>query len=107
MKAPSRASTVTATLAKREFGGVLERVIRGERVVITKHDAPKAVLLSVDEFEALARAAARPLDALSDEFDALLARMQAPKARAGMKAAFKASPKELGKAAVAAVRMRD
>ncbi len=106
MKVPSRACTVTATIAKKEFGGVLERVIRGEMVVITKHDAPKAVMLSLDEFEALSRAATRPLDALSDEFDALLARMQAPKARAGMKAAFEASPKQLGKAAVATARRR-
>ncbi len=106
MKGPSRTSTVTATIAKKKFGGVLERVIRGERVVITKHDAPKAVLLSVDDFEDLARAATRPLDALRDEFDALLARMQAPKARAGMNAALTASPKQLGKAAVAATRKR-
>ena len=46
------------------------------------------------------------LDTLSGEFDALLARMQAPKARAGMKAAFDASPKQLGRAAVAAARKR-
>jgi hypothetical protein len=43
---------------------------------------------------------------LNGEFDAMLARMQTPKARAGMKAAFAASPKELGKAAVAAARRK-
>ena len=32
-----------------------------------------------------------------DEFDSLLARMQTPFARAGMKAAFDATPRELGK----------
>ena len=75
-------------------------------MVITQHDAPKAVLLSVDEFTALTRATEGTLDTLSAEFDALLARMQTPRARAGMKAAFAASPKELGKAAVAAARKR-
>jgi len=75
-------------------------------VVITKHDAPKAVLVSVDEFNALAGAAESKLDTLSSEFDALLARMQTRKARAGMKAAFDASPKQLGRAAVAAARKR-
>jgi hypothetical protein len=40
------------------------------------------------------------------QFDALLARMQTPGARAGMKMAFDASPKQLGKAAVAAARKR-
>jgi len=63
-------------------------------------------LLSVDEFNALAQATEPKLQALTAEFDALLARMQTPKARAGMKAAFEASPKELGRAAVAAARKR-
>jgi PHD/YefM family antitoxin component YafN of YafNO toxin-antitoxin module len=81
-------------------------VIQGGTVVITKHDAPKAVLISIDEFEALSRANQAQLDALSGEFDAVLARMQTPAARAGMKAAFGASPKQLGKAAVAAARKR-
>jgi prevent-host-death family protein len=103
---PVEASTVTATDAKKEFGSVLERVVRGGVVVITKHDTPKAVLLPVEEFNALARAAERELDTLSEEFDALFARMQSPKARAGMRAAFEASPKQLGKAAVAAARKR-
>jgi antitoxin Phd len=99
-------SSVTATDAKKEFARVLEMVIQGGVVVITKHDAPKAVLLSVDEFNALAHAPQRRLDALSGQFDALLARMQTPKARAGMKAAFAASPKQLGRAAVTAARRR-
>ena len=103
---PVEASTVTATDAKKEFGSVLERVVRGGVVVITKHDTPKAVLLPVEEFNALARAAERELDTLSEEFDALFARMQTPKARARMRAAFEASPKQLGKAAVAAARKR-
>jgi prevent-host-death family protein len=81
-------------------------VIQGRVVVITKHAAPKAVLVSLDEFNALTRAAESKLDTLSGEFDALLARMQTPKARAGMRAAFNASPKQLGKAAVAAARKR-
>lgn len=100
------ASSFTATGAKNKFGRVLEMVIQGGVVVITKHDAPKAVLLPVDEYNALARPTESKLDTLSSEFDALLARMQTPKARAGMKAAFDASPKQLGRAAVAAARKR-
>ncbi len=100
------ASTVTASDAKNEFGRVLEKVIQGGIVVITKHDEPKAVLISVQEFDALSNAGRIQLDTLSGEFDALLARMQTPATRAGMKAAFDASPKEMGKAAVAAARKR-
>lgn len=99
-------ASVTATDAKKEFGQVLEAVIQGGTVVITRHDTPKAVLISVDDFNALSQASEARLDTLSQEFDALLARMQTPKARAGMKAAFGASPKQLGKAAVAVARRR-
>jgi antitoxin Phd len=75
-------------------------------VLITKHETPKVVLLSMEEYGALSRATDTKLDALSGEFDALLARMQTPRARAGMKAAFAASPDQLGIAAVAGARKR-
>ena len=97
---------MSASEAKSEFGRVLEMAIQGGAVVITKHDAPKAVLISVENFNALSGAAQTKLDTLSREFDALLARMQTSKARRGMKAAFVASGKRLGKAAVAAARSR-
>lgn len=100
------ATTVTATEAKNKFGRILERAIQGDVMFITKHDGAKAVLLSVDEFNALSRATQANLETLTSEFDALLSRMQTPTARAAMKDAFHASPKELGRAAVAAARKR-
>jgi antitoxin Phd len=100
------ASAFTATDAKKQFGRVLELVLRGGAVVITKHDAPKAILLSMDEFTALTRATESQLDRLSADFDAMLARMQTPRTRAAMKTAFGASPRELGRAAVTAARKR-
>ena len=99
-------SAISATDAKNEFGRVLDRVTQGQVVVITKHDDPKAVMLSIADYEALTGRARRALETLSGEFDALLARMQTPRARAGMTAAFNASPAQLGKAAVAAARKR-
>jgi hypothetical protein len=42
--------------------------------------------------------------ALDREFDALLARMQTPKSRRGMKKAFAASSEKLGQAAVRAAK---
>lgn len=100
------ASPVTATQAKNEFGRVFEIVLQGGAVVITKHDTPKAVLLSLDDYNSLASAPEAKLDALRGEFDALLARMQTRKSRDGLKAAFAASPRQMGKAAVAAARKR-
>ena len=99
-------ASVTATDAKKEFGRVLEMVLQGGVVVITRHDDPKAVLISVEEFDALSRASETRLNTLTEQFDALLARMQTSKARVGMKTAFDASPKQLGKAAVAVARRR-
>ena len=101
-----RTSTIPSTSVKNEFGRVLDQVLQGRVVVITKHDTPKAVMLSVEEYAALTSASRPDLDALTDEFDAMLARMQSTKARTGMKAAFNASPKKLGKAAVTAARKR-
>lgn len=96
--------SVPATRFKNEFGAVFEQATLTGAVAITKHNTPKAVLLSYAEFEALTRAGSPVLDELTDEFDALLDRMQTPKAKAGVAAAFEASPSELGRAAVKAAR---
>ncbi len=102
-----KAKHVSATDAKNEFGHVLDRVARGEAVVITRHDAPRAVMLSFEAYTALTNRAERTLDTLTSEFDAVVARMQTPRARAAVDAAFNASPARLGKAAVAAAALRD
>ena len=101
-----QAASVSATEAKNEFARVLERVIRGDVMFITKHGAAKAVLMPVEEYNALSRVTQVQLGNLTKEFDEMLLRMQTPKARAAMKAAFHASPRQLGKAAVAAARSR-
>ena len=98
--------TVTATDAKNRFGPLLETAMRGRSVVITRYNTPKAVLLSMAEFEALGGSLPPDLGALTGEFDALLTRMQEPASRKGLKAAFGASPAELGRFAVASTRRR-
>ena len=96
-------ATVTASRLKNEFGSVFEQAAVDGAVVITKHDTPRAVLLSYAEFEALT-AATPSLDDLSERFGALLATMQTSEAKAGVAAAFDASPEEMGAAAVKAAR---
>jgi prevent-host-death family protein len=98
--------TVAATRFKNEFGAMFEQAALGGAVAITKHNTPKAVLLSYAEFEALTRASSPVLDELTEEFDALLARMQTPSAKSGMAAAFDATPEQLGRAAVKAARTK-
>jgi len=102
----SEGRSYTATEAKNAFGRVLDRALQGATVVITKHHAPRAVLISVEKFNALQQAPQLKLNTLSAEFDALLARMQTTTARAGMERAFHASAEQLGKAAVGAARER-
>lgn len=93
-------STVAATKVKNEFGTILEKTMHSGAVAITRHDRPKAVLLSFAEFESLVKERGRSLDDLNTEFDELLARMQTLRARKGVDVAFNASPEELGRVAV-------
>ena len=99
-----RYTTVAASEAKNQFGQVLESALRDGAVVITKHDAPKAVLISIEELEAIA--AGGRLDTLTKEFDAQYAKMQKPAFAKAMHTAFGATPKQLGAAAVKATRKR-
>ena len=95
---------VPATRFKNELAAMFEQAALGRPVAITKHDAPKAVLISYDEFRALAAARSPSLGTLEAEFDALLAGMQRPASRKAMAAAFDAPPTAIGRAAVKAAR---
>jgi prevent-host-death family protein len=97
---------ITATDAKNQMGHVLETVMQGRVVLITKRETPKAAVIPMAEYEKFSRATEAKLNALSSEFDALLARMQAPEARVGMQAAFDATPEQLARAAVTFARKR-
>lgn len=97
---------ITATDAKNQMGHVLEMVMQGGVVLITKRETPKAAVIPMAEYEKFSRASEARLSALSGEFDALLARMQTPEARAGMQGAFNATPEQLAKAAVTFARKR-
>jgi len=98
--------TVAATRFKNEFGAIFEQASAGGAVAITKHNTPKAVLLSYAEFEALTKAGTPALDDLSEEFDRLLETMQAPRAKSAMASAFDATPEQLGRAAVEAAHTK-
>jgi antitoxin Phd len=89
-----------ATEAKTNFGALLDQVQKDGAIAITRHDAPRAVLLSLDEFEALQARSESTLAKLTAEFQGLFDEMQTDKAKAGVKAAFAATPHELGAAAL-------
>ncbi|MFN0062990.1 MAG: type II toxin-antitoxin system prevent-host-death family antitoxin [Myxococcaceae bacterium] len=106
LKPSVSSSSVAATDAKNEFGAVLDSAVRDGAVVITKHDAPKAVLVSVERMSNVLAKREPDLRALSLEFDTLVAKMQTPAARAAAKSLFSAQPKQFGEAAAAAVSKR-
>ena len=99
-------ASYTATEAKNEFGRLLEQAIHGTTVLITKHDSPRAVLISIEHFQSLQEAPQAKPNTLTEQFDTLLERMQTPKARRGMTTAFGANPTQMGKVAVVAARKR-
>jgi antitoxin Phd len=98
--------TVAATRFKNEFGTIFEQAALGGAIAITKHNTPKAVLLSYAEFEALTKASTPALDDLSDEFDQLLEKMQTPQSKSAMASAFDATSEQLGRAAEKSARAK-
>ncbi|CAN5853763.1 hypothetical protein BH11GEM2_BH11GEM2_35680 [soil metagenome] len=98
------ALVVTATEAQNEFGRILDQAGRDQDIVITRHNIPRAVLVSVGRYRELGGVGGATLNSLSDEFDALLARMQEPSVREGTIRGFKSTPAEMGEAAHVAAR---
>ena len=83
---------------------VTNAVMSQGAVVITRHDQPTMVLMSVERYLKLEQAAEPNLDVLTRRFDDMFARMQGDKAAQDMADAFAMSPDDLGKAAVKAAR---
>jgi prevent-host-death family protein len=99
--------TITATELKNATADVFEQVAARRAVAITRHDKPRAVLLSVEQYEALT-GQQNPdwLEKLHEEYRGMLDRMQGPEQRAAAERAFNATPEELGEAAVWAAQQK-
>jgi prevent-host-death family protein len=100
------APAFSASDAKNAFGRILDTAARTGMVTITRHDQTKAVVLSIEAYRSLAGARETALEALASEFDAMLARMQAPGARKAMQSAFDTPAPELGRIAARRARRR-
>lgn len=94
--------TVTATELKHSTADVLDQVSAGKAVAITRHDKPRAVLISIEHYKELTGSQSDWLADLHTEYRGMLDEMQTPEQKAGALRAFNATPEELGKAAVAA-----
>ena len=93
---------VTATVLKNSTADVLDQVSAHGAIAITKHDKPRAVLISIEQYERMAGSEGNLLNELHEEYRGMLEKMQEPEQKAAAKRAFNATPEELGKAAVAA-----
>ena len=93
--------TISATELKNATADVFEQVAARRAVAITRHEKPRAVLLSVEQYEALT-GQQNPdwLEKLHEEYRGMLDRMQGPEQRAAAEKLFKATPEELGEAAL-------
>jgi prevent-host-death family protein len=100
--------TISATELKNATADVFEQVASRRAVAITRHEKPRAVLLSVEQYEALT-GQQNPdwLEKLHEEYRGLLDRMQGPEQRAAAERAFNATPEELGEAAVWAAQQKN
>lgn len=94
---------VSASELKNSFGEVTSRALKGA-LAIKRHRRAEFVLMPVAEYVALQEARTAPLAELSTKFDAMVARMNGPEAKRGVKSLFSASPAALGKSAVKAAR---
>jgi len=93
---------VSATKLVASMQKVTSAVMTRGAVVITRHDEPAMVLMSIDRFLQLEQAAEPSLDALTRQFDDMFARMQGPQAAQRMSNAFAMTGSQLGTAAVRA-----
>jgi translation initiation factor IF-1 len=103
-EAISSLRAVTASKLKNNFGEVIGQATKGP-VAITRHQRAEFVLLPVEHYLELQQARTAPLDALTSQFDAMVARMNTPAAKQGVNRLFKASPAGLGKSAVKAAKV--
>lgn len=96
--------SISATELKNATADVFEQVASRRAVAITRHDKPRAVLLSVEQYEALAGQRPDWLEKLHEEYRGMLDRMQGPQQRAIADKLFQATPQELGEAALRAAQ---
>jgi antitoxin Phd len=97
--------SVPASELKNKTGKVLEKAAAGA-VAITKHDAPKFVLVPFAEFQALVESRSPNLNMLDQDFEELVQGMQTTRSRKAVAAAFDATPEQMGRAAVAAAKKK-
>jgi prevent-host-death family protein len=96
--------TPASDVKKLGWRGVMRAVVREGRVLVTNHNQPEAVILSVEEYDGILRALHEAgerkeaeLDSLRARFDQRLASLQAADAGGRLRAAMRGPAKLHGK----------
>jgi PHD/YefM family antitoxin component YafN of YafNO toxin-antitoxin module len=90
----------SATKLAAGMQAVASTVMAKGAVVITRHERPAMVLMSVERYLEMEQASEPNLEALTHRFDDMFARMQGVGTAQAMADAFAMDPSELGEAAV-------
>lgn len=96
----SELPTVTSTVLKNATADVFDQVAAAGAVAITRHDRPRAVLMTYENYQRLVEPEVPGLDRLREEYQEFFERMQEPAQKEAAKRLFEATPEELGAAAV-------
>jgi len=91
----------SATRLASGMQAVSSTVMARGAVMITRHEKPSMVLMSVERYLQMEQASEPNLEALTHHFDSMFARMQGEAAAQAMADAFAMEPAELGEAAIA------
>lgn len=97
--------SVSATELKNKTADVMDLVAAERAVAIRRHDKPRAVLLSMEEYASLKGGeASLLLEELKAEYRHVLDDMQSPEQKAAAERAFNAPAEELSEAALRAAQ---
>lgn len=90
---------ISVTDLKKRLSSVLGRVVHHQPVVISRHDQPTAVLISLKDYTQLVEQIPDPIEALRQQFSHLLQRASAPGADAASDQVYTGTPGDLAAAA--------
>ena len=97
----SEMTPVTATALKNHTADVLDQVAKQGTLAITRHNKPRAVLMTLELFQELTGGSGETwLADLHKEYQGVLEEMQSPEQKEAARRLFEASPEELAQAAV-------
>jgi len=94
----------TITEFKEQARDVIDLVAECKAVAILRHKTPEVVLIPVHDYIELVKLRRERLNVLTQRYDEMVSRMRTPEAAVGVDALFKATPEELGRAAVTAAK---